>query len=122
MPLQVRAKYMTLEAHANRYVHYLGAIRAIQDHLVQGALACRIPTVNNTNVDRSVATIHGTVLACLRRQAQVLPCALRCCLGAGFGARLLCRSPTLVPQLLLCLDGLEDALLVCADVFISFYC
>jgi hypothetical protein len=27
--------------------------------------------VNNTNVDRSVATIHATVLGCLRRQARV---------------------------------------------------
>ena len=68
---------MTLEAHANRYVHYLRSIRAIQDHLVQGAARRHIPTVNNTNVDRSVATIHGTVLACLRRQAQVRPQQVR---------------------------------------------
>lgn len=30
-----------------------------------------VPAVNNTNVDRSVATIHATVLGCLRRQARV---------------------------------------------------
>ncbi|KAK9791833.1 hypothetical protein WJX73_005551 [Symbiochloris irregularis] len=66
----VRAKYMTLEAQSNRYVHYLPAIRAIQHHLEQGAASLRIPAVNNTNVDRSVAIIHSTVLACLRRQAQ----------------------------------------------------
>ena len=69
--MQVRAKYMTLDAGQNRYVHYLSAIRAIQEHLVQGAARMQIPAVNNTNVDRSVAIIHATVLACLRRQAQV---------------------------------------------------
>ncbi len=36
-----------------------------------------IPKVNNTNVDRSVATIHATVLGCLRRTAQV---------GTAFGS------------------------------------
>ena len=30
-----------------------------------------IPKVDNTNVDRSVATIHATVLACLRHTSQV---------------------------------------------------
>ena len=30
-----------------------------------------IPKVDNTNVDRSVATIHTTVLGCLRRTARV---------------------------------------------------
>ena len=69
---------MTLEAENNRYVHYLPAIRAIQDHLERGAASLRIPAVNNTNVDRSVAIIHSTVLACLRRQAQVTAHACAC--------------------------------------------
>lgn len=77
---------MTLEAGANRYVHYLDSIRAIQEHLVQGAVQYSIPTVNNTNVDRSVAIIHATVLACLRRQAQVADppshVSERCCFPA----------------------------------------
>ncbi|KAK9824284.1 hypothetical protein WJX72_009169 [[Myrmecia] bisecta] len=66
----VRAKYMTLEAGANRYVKYLRNIRIIQDYLVRRADKHLIPKVDNTNVDRSVATIHATVLACLRRQAK----------------------------------------------------
>ena len=31
----------------------------------------QVPLVNNTNVDRSVAIIHATVLACLRLLNQV---------------------------------------------------
>ena len=34
---QVRAKYMTLDASGNRYVHHLQAIRAIQAHLMSAA-------------------------------------------------------------------------------------
>lgn len=29
-----------------------------------------MPAVDNTNTDRSVATIHATVVACMRRRAQ----------------------------------------------------
>lgn len=36
-----------------------------------------IPKVDNTNVDRSVATIHATLLGCLRRTARVR--CLGCC-------------------------------------------
>jgi 2-phosphoglycerate kinase len=69
--LQVRAKYMALEPTKNRYVKYLRNIRLIQEYLVARAHRHAVPSVNNTNVDRSVATIHATVLGCLRRQAQV---------------------------------------------------
>ena len=68
---QVRAKYMTLEPGANRYVKYIRNIRAIQDYLVRRADKHCVPQVDNTNVDRSVATIHATVLGCLRRMARV---------------------------------------------------
>ena len=69
--MQVRAKYMALEPTKNRYVKYMRSIRAIQDYLVARAARHAVPSVNNTNVDRSVATIHATTLGCLRRQARV---------------------------------------------------
>lgn len=68
---QVRAKYMALEPSKNRYVKYMRSIRVIQEYLVARAARHAVPSVNNTNVDRSVATIHATTLACLRRQARV---------------------------------------------------
>lgn len=43
----------------------------IQDYLCRRADKHMIPKVDNTNVDRSVATIHATVLACLRHTSQV---------------------------------------------------
>ena len=73
MWVQVRAKYMALEPSKNRYVKYMRAIRVIQDYLVARAARHAVPSVDNTNVDRSVATIHATTLACLRHQARVRP-------------------------------------------------
>ena len=32
-----------------------------------------VPKVDNTNIDRSIATIHATVLGCLRRRAAGAP-------------------------------------------------
>ncbi|KAK9866636.1 hypothetical protein WJX84_003345 [Apatococcus fuscideae] len=66
----VRAKYMTLEPGANRYVKYIRNIRDIQGYLLKRADRHLIPAVDNTNVDRSVATLHATVLGCLRRMFQ----------------------------------------------------
>ncbi|KAI3425141.1 hypothetical protein D9Q98_008912 [Chlorella vulgaris] len=66
----VRSKVMTLRPDGNRYVKYFRNIRAIQDYLVKSADKHAIPKVDNTNVDRSVATIHTTVLGCLRRAAR----------------------------------------------------
>jgi hypothetical protein len=65
----VRAKAMTLRPEGNRYVRHLRAIRDIQDHLCAAADTRAVPKVDNTNVDRSVATIHATVLGCLRRKS-----------------------------------------------------
>jgi 2-phosphoglycerate kinase len=65
----VRAKAMTLRPEGNKYVAHLRIIRAIQDHLCAAADRRAVPKVDNTNVDRSVATIHATVLGCLRRMA-----------------------------------------------------
>ena len=48
----------------------------LQDYLCRRADKHMIPKVDNTNVDRSVATIHATVLACLRHTSQVKLCRL----------------------------------------------
>lgn len=66
----VRAKAMTLRPDGNRYVRHLRTIRDIQDHLCAAADRRAVPKVDNTNVDRSVATIHATVLGCLRKKAS----------------------------------------------------
>jgi 2-phosphoglycerate kinase len=65
----VRAKAMTLRPEGNRYVRHLRAIRDIQDHLCSAADTRAVPKIDNTNVDRSVATIHATVLGSLRRKS-----------------------------------------------------
>lgn len=69
----VRAKHMTMDPAANRYVKYIRNIRTIQDYLCRQADKHMIPKVDNTNVDRSVATIHATVLACLPHTSQGKP-------------------------------------------------
>jgi 2-phosphoglycerate kinase len=66
----VRSKVMTLRPDGNRYVKHFRNIRAIQDYLAKSADKHAIPKVDNTNVDRSVATIHATLLGCLRRTAR----------------------------------------------------
>ena len=62
---------MALDPGANRYVKHLRQIRVIQDYLVTRAERHCIPRVDNTNVDRSVAAIHATVLSSLKRQFRV---------------------------------------------------
>lgn len=64
----VRAKYMTLDPAKNKYVKYIRNIRAIQDYLCKRADKHLIPKVNNTNMDQSVASIHATIFACLRKR------------------------------------------------------
>lgn len=66
----VRAKAMSLRPEGNRYVRHLRAIREIQDALCTAADDRAVPKVDNTNVDRSVAVIHATVMGCLRRRAN----------------------------------------------------
>lgn len=63
----VRAKYMAMNSMKNRYTNHIRNIRCIQDFLIKKADAHLIPKVNNSNVDRSVAAIHQTTFACLRR-------------------------------------------------------
>jgi hypothetical protein len=69
----VRAKAMTLRPEANRYVAHIDAIRTIQDYLRAAADRRDVPQVDNTNVDRSLAVIHATVLGCLRRTTSGMP-------------------------------------------------
>lgn len=64
----VRAKYMTLDPAKNKYVKYIRNIRTIQEYLCNRAAKHLVPKINNTNVDRSVASIHATVFSCLRRR------------------------------------------------------
>lgn len=45
-----------------RYVRYMGSIRLIQEYLVRKADKHGLPRVENSNVDRSVAIIHLTVM------------------------------------------------------------
>ncbi|XP_047319567.1 P-loop NTPase domain-containing protein LPA1 homolog 2-like [Impatiens glandulifera] len=65
----VRAKYMTLDPAKNKYVKYIRNIRSIQEYLCKRADKHLVPKINNTNVDKSVASIHATVFSCLRRRA-----------------------------------------------------
>ena len=60
--MAVRAKYMALDARANRYVASMGAIRAIQAHLLRRAERARLPCVDNASVDRSVGALHLAVM------------------------------------------------------------
>jgi 2-phosphoglycerate kinase len=67
----VRAKAMTLRPEYNRYVQHLDAIRSIQSFLRNEAMRHSIPQVDNTNVDRSVAVIHTTILGALCRDPDL---------------------------------------------------
>ena len=67
----VRAKAMTLRPEYNKYVQHLDAIRSIQSFLRSEATQHSIPQVDNTNVDRSVAVIHTTILGALCRGSNI---------------------------------------------------
>lgn len=58
---------------ANRYIKHLRSIRAIQESLAREATLCDVPRLNNTNIDRSLDTIHATLLACLRASTAGRP-------------------------------------------------
>jgi len=65
----IRAKYMTLEPRLNKYIKFFKNIRIIQSYLCESADKYLVPKINNTNVDRSLAILHQTVLVTL---AQLL--------------------------------------------------
>ncbi|KAI9178938.1 hypothetical protein H9P43_005600 [Blastocladiella emersonii ATCC 22665] len=58
----VRTKYMTLEPRENKYVQHFGRIRRIQQYQRAEADRCLIPSMDNTSVDRSLSTLHRTIL------------------------------------------------------------
>jgi len=63
----IRAKYMTLEPRHNKYIKYFNNIRTISDELCKRAEHYLIPTIDNTNIDRSLSIIHHTVFGSLRK-------------------------------------------------------
>lgn len=64
--LAIRSKSMTLMPEKNKYVRHFNNIRAIQNHLLDMVKGVdEFYVVNNTNVDRSVSSIHAYLLACL---------------------------------------------------------
>lgn len=62
----IRAKYMTLEPHINKYIRYFDNIRIIQEHLSDQANILEIPRIDNTNIDRTIAILHQTIFAVLK--------------------------------------------------------
>lgn len=66
----VRAKNMAVDPKENKYIQYFDNIRIIQNQFCKGADKYLIPKIDNTNVDRSVATIHSTLIRVLRKIAQ----------------------------------------------------
>eukprot|EP01132_Coremiostelium_polycephalum_P002018 gene2018-2485_t len=66
----IRSKYMTLDPHQNKYTKYFKNIRIINDFLCQGADEYMIPQIDNTSIDRSLATIIGTIFACIKRKVS----------------------------------------------------
>ncbi|KAI9918321.1 hypothetical protein PsorP6_011729 [Peronosclerospora sorghi] len=63
----VRARHMTIDPQENKYIKHFDNIRIIQRHLCKHADRCLIPKINNTNVDRSIATIQSTLVRVLRK-------------------------------------------------------
>lgn len=64
---------MTLQPQHNKYVKFFKNIRVIQKKLWKQAQQHLIPCVDNTNVDRSLAAIHSTIVRTLRRTAAGEP-------------------------------------------------
>ena len=56
---------MSLQPEHNKYVHHFPAISIIQKYLTKHCTRYLIPSIDNTNIDRSVAVIHSIVLRCL---------------------------------------------------------
>lgn len=66
----IRSRNMTLSPKKNKYIKYFGNINCIQKLQRKMAQKHLIPMVDNTNVDRSVATIHSTIVQVLRRLSE----------------------------------------------------
>lgn len=63
----IRAKYMTLDAKRNKYIKYFSNIRLIQEHICQRADAYKLPKVDNTSIDYSMATIQYSTFKSLKK-------------------------------------------------------
>jgi 2-phosphoglycerate kinase len=63
----VRARHMTIDPQENKYIKHFDNIRVIQRHLCKHADRYLIPKIDNTNVDRSIATIQSTLVRVLRK-------------------------------------------------------
>lgn len=68
--MAVRSKQMTLHTKENKYIKYFDNIRTIQSMMLNTSDSCQIPSINNTNVDRSIAIIHTTILECFNELAR----------------------------------------------------
>lgn len=69
----VRARHMTIDPQENKYIKYFDNIRIIQRHLCKHADRFLIPKIDNTNVDRSIATIQSTLVRVLRKMDRGEP-------------------------------------------------
>ena len=58
----VRSKYMTLDSRHNKYVENFQNIRLIQKWFLDKADEFLIPKVDNVNIDKSIDTIHRTII------------------------------------------------------------
>ncbi|OWZ10516.1 hypothetical protein PHMEG_00016627 [Phytophthora megakarya] len=63
----VRARHMTIDPQENKYIKHFDNIRIIQRNLCKHADRYLIPKIDNTNVDRSIATIQSTLVRVLRK-------------------------------------------------------
>eukprot|EP01080_Neovahlkampfia_damariscottae_P001568 gene1568-12693_t len=62
----VRSKYMTLDPKFNKYIKYFENIRIIQQYNVDLANDFLIPLIDNTSIDRSIASIQYSIFHSLK--------------------------------------------------------
>lgn len=62
----VRAKYMTLDKYNNKYIEYFENIRVIQKWNQESSNLYQLPTIDNTSIDRSIATIQDSIFHSLK--------------------------------------------------------
>nr|CCC53877.1 conserved hypothetical protein [Trypanosoma vivax Y486] len=69
-----RAKGMSLLPDHNKYVLHFRSIRHIQDHLLYQARSLGIASIENGNVDKSLAVVHNHLLNNIDRVRSSKPC------------------------------------------------
>ncbi|CAD8102262.1 unnamed protein product [Paramecium sonneborni] len=65
----VRSKYMTLDSRHNKYIENFQNIRLIQKWFLEKADEFLIPKVDNVNVDKSIDTIHRTIIQYIKHSS-----------------------------------------------------